>query len=1533
MSQEREPGRHRGRPLPKRRPRTGRPAVEALEVRWLPSLTFQFADPVGVVGTGASVDVESNSVVNDAAGNVYVTGSLQGTADFDPGPGVTNLSSTGGRDVFVAKYSKAGALVWARDLPGAGAGSVAQGGAVAVDATGDVFLTGSYTGTVNFDPNAADPAATFTSPQNGNDVFLAKFDPNGALLWARDAAGTAGAIDEGYALAVDGSGDVAAAGSFQNSVAFGATTLTARGGFDGFVTKLSASGQFLWASATAGSGSSVAQAEGLTFDGSGDTVATGIFAGAVNFNPSGAAANLTSAGSTDIFVQKLDPSGNVLWAESVGSPDVDEGAGVAADASGNLYVTGTFAMTANFNPAAGPAVNLTAGGFEDAFLMKLSPSGQLAWAKDLSVSQYSAARGTGVGLDGSGHVFVAGYFQNSITLDPAAAGATLAGAGGFDVFVAQYDTSGQFLASRSAGGAGFDANFGVGVNGAGQVAIAGRYSGPAAFGSTTLPAFQKSIFVAQLASATAATAPPAPGAPGLEAASDTGSSQGDRVTNATTLVFDENTVSAPGNLVQLLRDGAAVGSRTGAGPITDPGPVPDGVHIYTARQTGGSGLVSPASAGVSVTVITRTPATPATPTLNPADDSGVVGDAVTNVRQPRIVGAADPNATVQFLDSFGNVLAAAATAADGSYSLTVPFSLPDGSYPFRVREIDLAGNLSAASAGMTLVIDATPPAAPTAPALLAADDSGAVGDGVTNVRQPRLTGSAVPGSSVQLVNAAGVVIGSAAAGPTGSYTVTPSSPLADGVYALRVVDVDVAGNASAPGAAVSVTILGTPPAAPASPGLLAADDSGVIGDGATTVTQPHLVGTAPAGATVRIVNPNGSVLGATTAGADGRYSVLVLTPFAPGTYALAAEVVDLAGNVGAPSTPFNLTVQNPVTVPAVPSPPSLLAADDSGAKGDGVTNVNAPRLTGTATVGTTVQLLNPAGVVLGAAAVGPDGVYSVAPSSPLADGTYAVRARDVDPSGNNSAPSAAFTLTILTAAPAAPTAPNLLAADDSGAKGDGVTNVNQPRLTGTALPGVTIQLVNGAGVVVARTTAAGDGSYALQPANPLPDGLATLQSRAADAAGNVSPLSPPLTLTILTATPAAPAAPALSAADDTGRAGDGRTAVRRPHVVGAAPAGSAVDLLDAAGNVLASAAVAAGGGYSLQPPANLNVGTTALGVRVRDAAGNVGPAGPAFNLTVVDASPGDFDGDGKTDVAVFRLATAQWIGVYSAGGTFNTGFGDPAQGDIPVPADYDGLGRSEKAVYRPGTAQWIISGPTGVRIVSFGDPARNDVPAPGDYDGVGHAELAVFRPGTGQWLIAGLTGLRVVQFGDPTRNDIPVPGDYDGTGHTEFAVFRPSTAQWLIAGPAGLRVVQFGEYNLVDIPIPGDYDGTGRTELALFRPGTGQWIVKGPTLRIFTFGERNLIDVPTGAPVGSIKEIGNVGGIHLAAVRVAVPQAATTGGTPARVTPKAATPAGAVRRASPQVLVDTALEHLMAEGFSTAPRTRLTRFPGAKVRN
>ena len=310
------------------------------------------------------------------------------------------------------------------------------------------------------------------------------------------------------------------------------------------------------------------------------------------------------------------------------------------------------------------------------------------------------------------------------------------------------------------------------------------------------------------------------------------------------------------------------------------------------------------------------------------------------------------------------------------------------------------------------------PAAPTAPTLLAADDSGVVGDGITNVRQPRFVGTAVPNTTVQLVNATGAVLGSAAVGPTGSYTVSPSSLLADGVFAVRVLDVDVAGNISTPSLAFGLTILATPPAAPPAPTLLPSDDSGVIGDRITNVRQPHLTGTVSGGNTVQIVGPGSVVLGTASVNPGGGYSVAFASPLADGTYSVSLDVVDVAGNVSPLSPVLTLTIDG--TPPAAPTSPALLAADDSGVIGDGLTNVKQPRLTGTAQPGTSVQLLNAANLVIGTATTTAGGTYTVASNAALTDGTYVLHIQATDLAGNLSPASGTFTLTIRTTLPATP---------------------------------------------------------------------------------------------------------------------------------------------------------------------------------------------------------------------------------------------------------------------------------------------------------------------------------------------------------------------------------------------------------------------------------------------------------------------------------------------------------------------------------
>jgi len=204
--------------------------------------------------------------------------------------------------------------------------------------------------------------------------------------------------------------------------------------------------------------------------------------------------------------------------------------------------------------------------------------------------------------------------------------------------------------------------------------------------------------------------------------------------------------------------------------------------------------------------------------------------------------------------------------------------------------------------------------------------------------------------------------------------------------------------------------------------------------------------------------------------------------------------------------------------------------------------------------------------------------------------------------------------------------------------------------------------------------------------------------------------------------------------------------------------------------------------------------------------------------------PGDYDGDDKTDTAIWRPTEGKWYITDSSTGA-QRGVAWGTSSDVPVPGDYDGDGKTDIAVWRPAEGKWYIvdSSTAAKRGVAWG--ASGDTPVQGDYDGDGKADTAIWRAADGKWyIIDSSTGSqRAVAWG--TSGDIPDPGDYDGDGKTDIAAWRPAEGKWYIidSSTGAQRGVAWGSSG--DRPVPGDFDGDGRTDIAVWRPADGKWYI------------------------------------------------------------------------------------------------------------
>ena len=371
---------------------------------------------------GESSTNYGNALAVDANGNIYTVGSFAGTVDFDPGVAVYDLTSAGQSDIFISKLDATGNFVWAQKI---GSNTAQVANSIIVDASGNIIVAGNFVGAVDFDPGPL----TFTLNGGGNnDCFIFKMDAGGNFIWAKQVVGN---YSQGDAISTDALGNLYVCGNYNSTADLdpgsGANNVTATGGSaDVFLIKLDAAGNFVWGKSFGGIGTDVA--ESIKADAAGNVYVTGNFPFTVDFDPGPTTFNISVAGSTDVYLLKLDINGNFLWAKTFAGVDAEAGRDVIVDATGNVYVTGLFLATVDLDP--GPGVyNLTSFvASTDIFIVCLDAAGNFVYAIRFGGTTLDA--GLALFVNGAGILHATGYFEGAVDFDPGAGIATLNSAEG-----------------------------------------------------------------------------------------------------------------------------------------------------------------------------------------------------------------------------------------------------------------------------------------------------------------------------------------------------------------------------------------------------------------------------------------------------------------------------------------------------------------------------------------------------------------------------------------------------------------------------------------------------------------------------------------------------------------------------------------------------------------------------------------------------------------------------------------------------------------------------------------------------------------------------------------------------------------------------------------------------------------------------------------------------------------------------------------------------------------------------------------------
>jgi len=368
---------------------------------------------------------------------------------------------------LMAANINAQTLEWVKST---GGGEDDEGKSITVDATGNVYITGFFKNSVDFDPG---PDEKNLHSVGARDIFVQKLDANGNFLWAKSCGGKG--EDLGVSIALDEASNVYIIGGFDDTVDFdpgmGVTKLTAVGKKDIFIQKLDANGNFLWAKAFGGrdydAGTSIA------VDADGNVYTTGYFIDTVDFDPGPDSMKISAVGLWDSFIQKLDANGNFLWAKSFGGNNESYSFLLAIDAKGNVYTSGNFTDSIKFDPGTG-VKNLSAKGDEDVFILKFNDKGNLLWAKSFGGKMSDNA--IDLAIDGAGNVYSTGTFMGFVDFDPGKDSMKMSAVGIRYIYIQKLDTHGNLQWVKTIVGKGCDNVNSIVVDGVGNVYTTGYFN-------------------------------------------------------------------------------------------------------------------------------------------------------------------------------------------------------------------------------------------------------------------------------------------------------------------------------------------------------------------------------------------------------------------------------------------------------------------------------------------------------------------------------------------------------------------------------------------------------------------------------------------------------------------------------------------------------------------------------------------------------------------------------------------------------------------------------------------------------------------------------------------------------------------------------------------------------------------------------------------------------------------------------------------------------------------------------------------------